>query len=68
MYLSRESGFYDINGTEIYVPKNHQFADNDPAVRALPQIMDRISVDGPPPRPSRAEAKERAEAAKEAFR
>lgn len=58
MYLSRESGFYDRDGSEIFVPKNQRYADNDPAVKALPSIMDRISVDGPPPKPSRAAAKE----------
>ena len=54
MYLSRESGFYDVDGSEMFVPKNHQFPDNHPAVKALPQIMDQISVDGPPPKPSKA--------------
>ena len=49
MYLSRESGFYDKDGNEVYVPKGQRYADNDPAVKAVPSIMDKISDDGPAP-------------------
>lgn len=49
MYLSRENAFYDKDGSEVFVPKGQRFADNDPAVRACPSIMDKISDDGPAP-------------------
>lgn len=48
MYLSRGNGWYDVNGAEVYVRAGDRFADNDPAVSALPSIMDKISDDAPP--------------------
>lgn len=48
MYLSREAGWYDVNGNAEYIRKGEKFADNDPAVKAAPQIFDKISDDGPP--------------------
>ena len=49
MYLSRESGFYERDGAEVYIPRGQRYADNDPAVKACPTIMDKISDDGPAP-------------------
>lgn len=48
MYLSREAGWYATDAGEVYVRRNEKFADNDPAVAALPSIMDKVSDDGPP--------------------
>jgi hypothetical protein len=48
VYLSREAGWYDVNGNAIYIRANEKFADSDPAVKAAPQIFDKISDDGPP--------------------
>lgn len=48
MYLSREAGWYDVNGNAVYVKANSKYADNDPAVKALPGIFDKLSDDGPP--------------------
>jgi hypothetical protein len=48
VHLSREAGWYDVNGNAVYVKANSKFADDDPAVRALPQIFDKISDDAPP--------------------
>lgn len=48
MYLSREAGWYATDAGEVYVRRNEKFPDNDPAVAALPSIMDKISDDGPP--------------------
>jgi hypothetical protein len=48
VYLSREAGWYDVNGNAIYVRANEKFADSDPVVQALPSILDKISDDGPP--------------------
>ena len=50
MYLSREAGFYDVNGNAEYIRANEKFPDNHPAVKACPQIFDKISNDAPPPR------------------
>lgn len=48
MYLSREAGWYDVNGNAVYVRANERYPDNDPAVKALPGIFDKLSDDGPP--------------------
>ena len=48
MYLSRENGWYDVNGNAEYIRKGEKYADNDPAVKACPSIFDKLSDDGPP--------------------
>jgi hypothetical protein len=48
VYLSRAAGWYDVNGNAVYVRANDRFADDDPAVKALPGIFDKISDDAPP--------------------
>jgi hypothetical protein len=48
VYLSREAGWYDVNGNAEYVRANQRYADDDPAVAALPGIFDKISDDNPP--------------------
>lgn len=48
MYLSREAGWYDVDGNALYIRKGEKFADSDPAVKAAPSIFDKISDDGPP--------------------
>jgi hypothetical protein len=50
MQLSRENGFFDVAGSEIFVKKGVLYADDDPAVRALPGIFDKVSDDAPPPK------------------
>jgi hypothetical protein len=50
MQLSRENGFFDVDGNERYVKKGVLYADDDPAVKALPGIFDKVSDDGPPPK------------------
>jgi hypothetical protein len=47
VYLSREAGWYDVNGNAVYVRANERFADNDPAVKALSSIFDKLSDDTP---------------------
>ena len=47
MQLSRENGFFDVKGTEVYVKKGVLYADDDPAVLALPSIFDKVSDDAP---------------------
>ena len=47
MQLSRENGFFDVKGTEVFVRKGVLYADDDPAVRAVPQIFDQVSEDAP---------------------
>jgi hypothetical protein len=37
-----------VNGNAVYVRANERFPDDDPAVKALPSIFDKISDDGPP--------------------
>ena len=54
MQLSRENGFFDVKGTEVYVKKGVLYADDDPAVKAVPQIFDKVSDDAP--KSARAEA------------
>jgi hypothetical protein len=48
VFLSREAGWYDVNGNAVYIRANERFADNDPAVTACPGIFDKISDDAPP--------------------
>jgi len=48
VYLSRENGWYDVNGNATYIRANERFADDDPAVKAVPSIFDKISDDAPP--------------------
>lgn len=50
MQLSRENGFFDVNGSEVFVKKGVLYADEDPAVKALPGIFDKVSDDVPPPK------------------
>ena len=50
MQLSRENGFFDVDGGEVFVKKGVLYADDDPAVRALPGIFDKVSEDAPPPK------------------
>ena len=47
MHLSREAGWFDVDGNAVYVRANERYADNDPAVKALPTIFDKISDDAP---------------------
>ena len=47
MQLSRENGFFDVGGNEVYVKKGVLYADDDPAVKALPGIFDKVSDDAP---------------------
>jgi hypothetical protein len=63
VHLSREAGWYDVNGNAVYVKANSKFADDDPAVKALPQIFDKISDDAPPGAVKAAVAKAKAAAA-----
>jgi hypothetical protein len=48
VYLSRENGWYDVNGNALYIRKGEKYRDDDPAVKACPGIFDRLSDDGPP--------------------
>ena len=56
MQLSRENGFFDVDGNEVYVKKGVLYADDDPAVKALPGIFDEVSKDAPPPKSKVREA------------
>ena len=47
MHLSREAGWYDVDGNAVYIRANERYADNDPAVKALPSVFDKISDDAP---------------------
>jgi hypothetical protein len=62
VYLSRQAGWYDVNGNAVYVRANDRFADDDPAVKALPGIFDKISDDAPPGAVKAAVAKAKAAA------
>jgi len=62
VYLSRAAGWYDVNGNAVYVRANDRFADDDPAVTALPSIFDKISDDTPPGAVKAAVAKAKAAA------
>jgi len=48
VWLSREAGWYDVNGNALYIRKGEKFPDDDPAVKACPGIFDKLSDDGPP--------------------
>lgn len=62
MHLSREAGWYDDGtGNALYIRANERYADDDPAVKALPAIFDKISDDTPPKAKVQA-AKAKAEA------
>ena len=63
MYLSREAGWYDDNGNALYIRKGEKFADDHPAVKASPQIFDKLSDDAPPGGVKAAVAKAKAAAA-----
>ena len=63
MWLSREAGWYDVNGNAIYIRKGEKFTDDDPAVKASPQIFDKLSDDVPPGGVKAAVAKAKAAAA-----
>jgi hypothetical protein len=62
VYLSREAGWYDDNGNALHVPANTKFADDDPAVKKLPHIFEKISDDVPPGGVKAAVAKAKAAA------
>ena len=62
MHLSREAGWYDVNGNAVYIRKNEKFPDDDPAVAAVPGIFDKISDDVPPGAVRAAVAKAKAAA------
>ena len=47
MQLSRENGFFDVGGQEVFIKKGVLYADDDPAVRAVPSIFDKVSGDAP---------------------
>jgi len=47
VHLSREAGWYDVDGNAVYIRANERFADSDPAVKAMPSIFDKISDDAP---------------------
>ena len=47
MHLSREAGWYDVDGNAVYIRANERYADNDPAVKALPSVFVKISDDTP---------------------
>lgn len=63
MYLSRENGWFDVNGNSVYVRANERYPDDSPAVAALPSIFDKISDDTPPGTVKAAVAKAKAAAA-----
>jgi hypothetical protein len=63
VYLSREAGWYDVNGNALYIRKGEKYPDTDPAVKACPQIFDKISDDTPPGGVKAAVAKAKAAAA-----
>ena len=50
MHLSREAGWYSTDAGEVFVAANKRYADDDPAVAALPSIFDKVSDDTPPPK------------------
>ena len=63
MHLSREAGWYDDGtGNALYIRKGEKFADDDPAVKASPQIFDKLSDDAPPGGVKAAVAKAKAAA------
>jgi hypothetical protein len=62
VWLSRENAWYDVNGNALYVRKGEKFPDDDPAVKAMPQIFDKLSDDVPPGGVKAAVAKAKAAA------
>lgn len=62
MHLSRENGWYDVDGNAVYVRRNEKFPDDHPAVAAIPAIFDKISDDTPPGGVKAAVAKAKAAA------
>jgi hypothetical protein len=62
VWLSRENGWYDDNGNALYIRKGEKFADDHPAVKAMPQIFDKLSDDAPPGGVKAAVAKAKAAA------
>ena len=56
MQLSRENGFFDVGGNELFIKKGVLYADDDPAVRALPAIFDKVSDDQPTPAKGKVQA------------
>jgi hypothetical protein len=63
VYLSRENGWFDVNGNATYVRANERYPDDSPAVAALPSIFDKISDDAPPGAVKAAVVKAKAAAA-----
>ena len=64
MHLSNQAGWYDVKGNAEYIPANKQYADDDPAVKALPHVFDKITDDAAPKaavRAAKAEAKAKAD-------
>jgi len=62
VWLSREAGWYDVNGNALYIRKGEKFPDGDPAVAAVPGIFDKLSDDAPPAGVKAAVAKAKAAA------
>jgi hypothetical protein len=62
VFLSREAGWYDVGGNALYIRKGEKFPDDDPAVKACPQIFDKLSDDVPPGAVKAAVAKAKAAA------
>ncbi len=48
VYLATQNAHVDVDGRETFVRKGDRYADNDPMVKRVPAIMDRVSVDAPP--------------------
>ena len=48
MHLSRENAWYDVDGNAVYVRRGEKFPDDHPAVKAVPDIFDKLSDDQPP--------------------
>jgi hypothetical protein len=62
VHLSKECGWYDAGNGDVYVTANKRYADDDPAVKALPGIFEKISDDTPPGPVKTAVAKAKAAA------
>ena len=63
MQLSRENGFFDVGGNELFIKKGVLYADDDPAVKALPGIFDKVSDDSAAAPKGKAQAAARGKAA-----